>query len=206
MPYYPERKPEPSGEKQRNTTAAEKRNRLLRLSVAAFFSLLVLYGVRVGSYKKKLKEYPEKERKLWRTFEIRPYETMPAKENVDAGMVTQLLDTGAFYALMELPIPSTRDGVMHDFQEYEFIRRIMDDKWIEAVVSLLMRIQDEENRDLPLYERQLQETNVAINNRNRRKPVRIWNHLGSQKPDRKIRFFVAPGQKTHLCRRRNYTI
>ena len=27
-----------------------------------------------------------------------------------------------------------------------------------------MRIQDEENRDLPLYERQLQETNVAINN------------------------------------------
>ena len=44
MPYYPERKPEPSGEKQRNTTAAEKRNRLLRLSVAVFFSLLVLYG------------------------------------------------------------------------------------------------------------------------------------------------------------------
>ena len=41
--------------------------------------------------------------------------------------------------------------------------RVMDDKWIEAVVSLLMRIQDEENRDLPLYERQLQETKVAIN-------------------------------------------
>jgi len=36
--------------------------------------------IRVGSYRKKLKEFPEKERKLWRSFEIRPYETLPAKE------------------------------------------------------------------------------------------------------------------------------
>lgn len=80
--------------------------------------------IRVGSYKKKLKDYPEKERKLWRIFEIRPFETMPAKENVDAGTVTQILDTGTFYTLMGLPIPSTRDGVMHDFQEYGFIKRM----------------------------------------------------------------------------------
>lgn len=57
MPYYPERKPEPSGEKQRNTTAAEKRNRLLRLSVAAFFSLLFLYGaIRLFRYQSELNE------------------------------------------------------------------------------------------------------------------------------------------------------
>ena len=57
MPYYPERKPEPSGEKQRNTTAAEKRNRLLRLSVAAFFSLLVLYGaIRLFRYQSELND------------------------------------------------------------------------------------------------------------------------------------------------------
>lgn len=57
MPYYPERKPEPSGEKQRNTTAAEKRNRLLRLSVAAFFSLLVLYGaIQLFRYQSELND------------------------------------------------------------------------------------------------------------------------------------------------------
>ena len=57
MPYYPERKPESSGEKQRNTTAAEKRNRLLRLSVAAFFSLLVLYGaIRLIRYQSELND------------------------------------------------------------------------------------------------------------------------------------------------------
>ena len=57
MSYYPERKPEPSGEKQRNTIAAEKRNRLLCLSVAAFFSLLVLYGaIRLFRYQSELND------------------------------------------------------------------------------------------------------------------------------------------------------
>ena len=42
MPYYPERKPEASGEQQKTVT--EKRRRLLRLSVAAVSCLLVLYG------------------------------------------------------------------------------------------------------------------------------------------------------------------
>ena len=57
MPYYPERMPEPSGEKQRNKTTAEKRNRLLRLSVAAFFSLLLLYGaVRLFLYQSELND------------------------------------------------------------------------------------------------------------------------------------------------------
>ena len=75
MPYYPDRKPEPSGEtqrnethlnekhlndnqrneNQRNRTAAEKRNRLLRLSVAVFLSLLFLYGgIRLLLYRSEL--------------------------------------------------------------------------------------------------------------------------------------------------------
>ena len=80
-------------------------------------------NIRVGSYKKKLKDYPEKERKLWRIFEIRPFETLSAKENVDSDTITQLLDVSAFYTLMGRPIPRTRDGILHDFTEYEFIKR-----------------------------------------------------------------------------------
>ena len=98
--------------------------------------------IRVGSYKKKLKDYPEKERKLWRIFEIRPFETMPAKENVDAGTITQLLDTGAFYTLMGLPIPSTRDGVMHDLQEYGFIRRMDNGNYVITNMGALMFARD----------------------------------------------------------------
>jgi len=80
--------------------------------------------IRVGSYSKKLKDFPEKERKLWRMFEIRPFETMSAKENVDSETITRMLDTGAFYTLMSLPVPSTRDGIIHDFSEYGFIKRM----------------------------------------------------------------------------------
>ena len=70
MPYYPDREPVPSGEtqrnethlnkkhlndNQRNRTAAEKRNRLLRLSVAFFLSLLFLYGgIRLLLYRSEL--------------------------------------------------------------------------------------------------------------------------------------------------------
>ena len=46
--------------------------------------------IRVGSYKKKLKEYPEKERKLWLSFEQKPFELRVAMENVTASKVTEL--------------------------------------------------------------------------------------------------------------------
>ena len=36
--------------------------------------------IRVGSYKKKLKDFPEKERALWRIFDAVPFEVMPALE------------------------------------------------------------------------------------------------------------------------------
>ena len=81
--------------------------------------------IRVGSYKKKLKDYPDKEKNLWRAFDIRPFETMIAKENVDAQQVTELIDCAAFYTMMNLPLPSNRDSMMHDMLDYEFIK-IMD--------------------------------------------------------------------------------
>lgn len=64
--------------------------------------------IRVGSYKKKLKEYPEKERKLWLSFETRPFELRIAMENVTASKVTELLDCAAYYTLMKLPLPGNQ--------------------------------------------------------------------------------------------------
>lgn len=80
--------------------------------------------IRVGSYKKKLKDYPDKEKNLWRSFDIRPFETMIAKENVDAQQVTELIDCAGFYTLMNLPLPSNRDSMMHDMLDYEFIKNM----------------------------------------------------------------------------------
>ena len=41
---------------------------------------------------------------------------------------------------------------------------IMDDAAIDAIVSMLMDLQDRENTNLPLYERQLAEINTSIEN------------------------------------------
>lgn len=38
--------------------------------------------IRVGSYKKKLKDFPEKERELWRVFDKTPFEREITAENV----------------------------------------------------------------------------------------------------------------------------
>lgn len=98
--------------------------------------------IRVGSYNKKLKDFPEKERKLWRSFDIRPFETMSAKENVDAETVTKLLDIGVFYTLMSLPVPSTREGIIHDFQEYGFIKRMDNGNYVITNMGALLFAKD----------------------------------------------------------------
>lgn len=46
----------------------------------------------------------------------------------------------------------------------ETMTMLMDDDAIEAIVSMLMRLQDEEGSDLPMYEQQLRETETAIEN------------------------------------------
>ena len=46
----------------------------------------------------------------------------------------------------------------------EVMKVVMDDKAIEAIVSMVMDLQDRENTSLPLYEQQLQEAQKGIDN------------------------------------------
>lgn len=80
--------------------------------------------IRVGSYKKKLKDYPEKERKLWLLFEQKPFELRTAINNISAAKVTELLDCAAYYTLMKLPLPSNRTSIIHNMIDENFIRQV----------------------------------------------------------------------------------
>lgn len=77
--------------------------------------------IRVGSLTRPLKDFPEKERKLWE----RPatdFEREPALKNVSASDVIKLLDTQAFFdLLLKMPYPSTQLGVLD---------RLLDEKLI----------------------------------------------------------------------------
>ena len=44
------------------------------------------------------------------------------------------------------------------------MKMIMDDAIMEAIVAKLLEIQDQENVNIPLYERELRETSISIEN------------------------------------------
>jgi predicted HTH transcriptional regulator len=79
--------------------------------------------IRVGSYKKRLKEFPEKERALWRIFDQTPFEDLVALEHVSADEALRLLDYPAYFDLLEQPLPANRDGILAALAGDNLIRR-----------------------------------------------------------------------------------
>jgi len=79
--------------------------------------------IRVGSYKKKLKDYPEKERALWRIFDAIPFEDMAAAECVADEDVLRLIDYPAYFDLTNQSLPANRAGIF---------ARLSDDGMISA--------------------------------------------------------------------------
>ncbi len=79
--------------------------------------------IRVGSYKKKLKDYPEKERALWRIFDQTPFEDGIALERASDDEVLRLLDYPAYFDLLGQPLPANRDGILEALADERLIRR-----------------------------------------------------------------------------------
>jgi predicted HTH transcriptional regulator len=68
--------------------------------------------IRVGSYKKKLQDFPEKERELWRALDRIPFESGIAAEHLSADEVFKLLDYPAYFDMLELPLPDGRAAIL----------------------------------------------------------------------------------------------
>lgn len=85
--------------------------------------------IRVGSYKKKLKDFPEKERELWRVFDKTPFEREVAAENIGPDEVLRLLDYPAYFDLLKSPLPESRDGILAALQADEMIASARSGKW-----------------------------------------------------------------------------
>jgi ATP-dependent DNA helicase RecG len=69
--------------------------------------------VRIGSYKKKLRDFPEKERALWASFaEKTPFEKAVAQSLVPGSDVLSLLDYPAYFDLTAQPLPEDRKGIL----------------------------------------------------------------------------------------------
>lgn len=77
--------------------------------------------IRSGSYTKKLKDFPEKERALWRIFDQRPFEPGAAVTQVEADTVLKLLDYPAYFDLAERTLPDGRAAILDALGKDELV-------------------------------------------------------------------------------------
>ena len=68
--------------------------------------------IRVGSYKKKLKDFPDTERELWAIFSKKPFEAMIAMENISGDFVLRELDYSAYFELLSQDLPSDKAKIL----------------------------------------------------------------------------------------------
>ncbi len=82
--------------------------------------------IRVGSYKKKLKDFPDKERKLWALTSNTPFEEGVAMTRVSGEDVLDLIDYEAYYVMTSQPQAVDKCALLD---------RLTDDRIIRSVGS-----------------------------------------------------------------------
>jgi len=59
-----------------------------------------------------LKNYPEKERQLWRIFDKTPFESIIAMAEIEGNDIIKSLDSPAYFALLGIPLPESDEGIL----------------------------------------------------------------------------------------------
>ncbi|MGE4410061.1 MAG: ATP-binding protein [Sphingobium sp.] len=77
--------------------------------------------IRVGSTNQPLGDLGDKEAELWRQFDRRPFETLIAKADCDGAQVIDLLDYGAYFDGVKVPLPEDRARILDRLVEDRLI-------------------------------------------------------------------------------------
>lgn len=68
--------------------------------------------VRVGSYKKRLREHVAHERRLWKLLEAEPFEKSIMRDRLRDEDILELIDFEAYFSLLDQPIPDDTSVVL----------------------------------------------------------------------------------------------
>jgi len=82
--------------------------------------------IRVGTYTKKLRDYPEKERNLWRIFDRVNFEDGIAKKDIHSDDVLSLIDYPNYFGMLKDPLPDNRAAIL---------QRLISDKIIVSAIG-----------------------------------------------------------------------
>ncbi len=93
--------------------------------------------IRVGSYKKKLKDHPEKERRIWQKAKHISFEKELAVKNILPDKVLELLDYPSVFKLLQIPLPTNKDGIFEKLDEEKLIIKRLNKYHITNIGALL---------------------------------------------------------------------
>ena len=94
--------------------------------------------IRSASYTKKLKDFPEMERELWRVFEMSPFERLAATAELTAEEVLRLIDYPAYFDLVGMDLPSNREQILARLQSENLIASTDSRKWLILNLGALL--------------------------------------------------------------------
>jgi ATP-dependent DNA helicase RecG len=80
--------------------------------------------IRVGSTKRRLKDYPEKERQLWDRFRRTPFEKAVCTENVSSQKILDLIDYPGLFDLLHIPLPEGRIAILEKLVQERVITAV----------------------------------------------------------------------------------
>ena len=77
--------------------------------------------IRIGSYKKKLADFPERERKIWQNTRSACFEDKIALSGLNDEEVLSLIDYPAFFRLTENPLPENKSAILDKLTEEKLV-------------------------------------------------------------------------------------
>lgn len=94
--------------------------------------------IRVGSYKKKLRDHPEIERTLWEIFSRTSFEDGVALADASSDQVLDLLDYPSYFRVMQQQLPDNRAAILARLEKESLIRLVGNDRYdIKNVGAML---------------------------------------------------------------------
>jgi ATP-dependent DNA helicase RecG len=79
--------------------------------------------VRIGSYNRKLNEFPEKERQIWSNINRKSFEKNIASSNLTSDEILDLIDYAQYFTSTSQKLPTEKSGILERLEQDKLIRK-----------------------------------------------------------------------------------
>lgn len=82
--------------------------------------------IRIGSINRELKDFPDKERKIWNNSRNKNFEKEIAKQNITDNEIFELLDYSKYFSLTQQALPSEKSGFLDRMAQDFLVNKKID--------------------------------------------------------------------------------